>query len=76
MVESWLGSVLYVVAASRDELGQLSSVSWSSSPPLNTENMLEVSTLTEVLLLLTGNSGAMVLVFLLRQVFVAWLGRS
>ena len=58
MVESWLGSVLYVVAASRDELGQLSSVSWSSSPPLNTENMLEVSTFVEVLLLLTGNSGA------------------
>ena len=58
MVESWLGSVLYVVAASRDELGQLSSVSWSSSPPLNTENMLEVSTFAEVLLLLTGNSGA------------------
>ena len=57
MVESWLGSVLYVVAASRDKLGQLSSVSWSSSPPLNTENMLEVSTFAEVLLLLTGNSG-------------------
>ena len=55
-----MGSVLYVVAASRDELGQLSSVSWSSSPPLNTENMLdlEVSTFAEVLLLLTGNSGA------------------
>ena len=50
--------MLYVVAASRDELGQLSSVSWSSSPPLNTENMLEVSTFAEVLLLLTGNSGA------------------
>ena len=48
MVESWLGSVLYVVAASRDELGQLSSVSWSSSPPLNTENMLEVSTFAGV----------------------------
>ena len=58
MVESWRGSVLYVVAASRDELGQLSSVSWSSSPPLNTENMLDISTFTEVLLLLTGNSGA------------------
>ena len=52
MVESWLGSVLFVVAASRDELGQLSSVSWSSSSPLNTENILDVSTFTE--LLLTG----------------------
>ena len=67
-----MGSVLYVVAASRDELGQLSSVSWSSSPPLNTENMLEVSTFAEVLEIRVR----MVLVFLLRQVFVAWLGRS
>ena len=57
MVESWLGSVLFVVAASRYELGQLSSVSWSSSSPLNTENMFDVSTFTEVLLL-TGIWGA------------------
>ena len=56
MVESWLGSVLFVVAASRDELEQFSSVSWSSSTPLNTENILDVSTFTEVLL--TGTSGA------------------
>ena len=58
MVESWLGSVLYVVAASRDELEQFSSVSWSSASPINTEKMLDVSTFTEVLLLLTGTSGA------------------
>ena len=57
MVESWLGSVWYVVAASRDELEQFSSISWSSSTPLNTENMLDVSTFTEELLL-TGTSGA------------------
>ena len=66
--------MLYVVAASRDELEQLSSVSWSSSSPLNTENILDVSTFTE--LLLTGTSGADGFVFLLRQVFVAWLGRA
>ena len=48
--------MLYVVAVSRDELEQLSSVSWSSSSPLNTENILDVSTFTE--LLLTGTSGA------------------
>ena len=57
MVESWLGSVLFVVAASRDELEHFSSVSRSSSTPRNTENMLNVSTFTEVLLL-TGTSGA------------------
>ena len=56
MVESWLGSVLYVVAASRDELEQFSNVNRSSSSPLNTENMFDVSTFTEVLL--TGTSGA------------------
>ena len=49
--------MLYVVAASRDELIQFSNVSWSSSSPLDTENMLDISTFTEVLLL-TGNSGA------------------
>ena len=48
--------MLYVVAASRDELEQFSSVSWSSSSPLNTENMLDISTFTEMLL--TGTSGA------------------
>ena len=48
--------VLFVADASRDKLEQFSSVSWSSSSPLNTENMLDVSTFTEVLL--TGTSGA------------------
>ena len=68
-VESWLGSVLFEVAASRDEMEQFSNVSRSFSTPLNTENMLDVSTFTEVVLL-TGSSAAASVCCLARSVLI------